>query len=341
MIILICLGLDYRGYVLVDKRLNLLFKWVKEVINDSNVSIDPASADASFRRYFRVTQNNTSFVVMDAPPGKEDTTPFRQIAEQLLAMGLNVPKILECDPKQGFLLLSDLGDRTYLQDLTEKTVFELYDDAINKLVLMQAKGQENPTFLPPYDRKLLLQELDIFRQWYLIEHRGFSSTAKQITQLAKIFEFLADSALEQPSVWVHRDYHSRNLMRARENNPGILDFQDAVYGPITYDLVSLLRDCYITWDADQVLEWVKIYHHRAEESGLPVGDLQQFQVWFDLMGIQRHLKATGIFARLYHRDGKPNYLDDIPRVLNYIQNVSEKYAELKPLYHLSNQLLSG
>lgn len=325
----------------MDKRLNLLFKWAKEAINDRNLRIHPVSTDASFRRYFRVERDNESFIVMDAPPGTEDTAPFQRIAGQLLAMGLNVPKILECDSKQGFLLLSDLGDSTYLDVLSSNSVSELYGDAIDDLILMQIQGQERPDFLPTYDRTLLFQELEIFREWYLIKHCGFDASADQVTQLDKIFEFLTNSALNQPLVWVHRDYHSRNLMRTSENNPGILDFQDAVYGPITYDLVSLLRDCYIAWSPDQVLTWVKHYHRQAGDAGLPVGEFQQLLIWFDLMGVQRHLKATGIFARLYHRDGKSNYLYDIPRVLGYIQDVSCKYGELQSLFNLSNELLSG
>jgi len=324
----------------VDKRLNLLFRWAKAATKDSDLRIHPASADASFRRYFRVENDNESFIVMDAPPDKEDTLPYQRVAKQLLAMGLNVPKILDCEPSQGFLLLSDLGYSTYLAALDPKNRSELYGDAINALIQMQIQGQEKSDFLPPYDRTLLRQELEIFRQWYLLEHRGYDPSAIQLADLDVIFEFLVNSALEQPSTWVHRDFHSRNLMYTREDNPGILDFQDAVYGPISYDLVSLLRDCYIRLNPDEVLIWVKRYHQLATDAGLPVGELEQFLIWFDLMGIQRHLKATGIFARLNHRDGKANYLVDIPRVLDYIREVSGKYRQLQSLFQLTIELVA-
>jgi aminoglycoside/choline kinase family phosphotransferase len=299
-------------------------------------TIARASADASFRRYFRLRRDDESYIVMDAPPAKEDIQPFIEIAERFHAIGLNVPLILERDLDQGFLLLSDLGDQLYLDRLNRNTVEQLYGDAMDALVVLQAGGLGDEQALPPYDRALLWREMELFREWYLGRHLGLSLAPSQNGALDRVFETLAQSALEQPRVWVHRDFHSRNLLVTRQNNPGILDFQDAVTGPVTYDLVSLLRDCYITWPREQVEGWVNGYYYLGERSGLPVGgDADQFLHWFDRMGVQRHLKAIGIFARLNHRDGKPDYLLDIPRVTRYVVDVTARDPALQPL----NQLL--
>ena len=278
---------------------------------------------------------------MDAPPDKGDMHSYVAIARRFHALGLNVPEVLEENHDLGFFLITDLGDQLYLRHLSDRTVERLYGDAMGALVVLQAGSftQTTGKFLPDYDETLLRREMEIFREWYLGRHLGLKLAAGQQTALDEMFTLLARAALSQPRVWVHRDYHSRNLMVTDRNNPGILDFQDAVRGPVTYDLVSLLRDCYIAWPRERVEDWVKGYHELALQSGIPAGeDDAQFLRWFDLMGVQRHLKATGIFARLNHRDGKPGYLSDIPRTLGYVQEVSARYPELQPLNALLREL---
>ncbi|MBI3779178.1 MAG: phosphotransferase [Gammaproteobacteria bacterium] len=325
----------------MDTRLEALKDWTARVLGPGRLDIRPASADASFRRYFRVTAGQASLIAMDAPPEKGDMHSYVTIARRFHALGLNVPEVLEENHDQGFFLITDLGDELYLRHLSDRTVERLYGYAMGALVVLQAGSftQTGGKFLPDYDDALLRRELEIFREWYLERHRRLKLTAGQQAVLDETFAFLARSALSQPRVWVHRDYHSRNLMVTKRNNPGILDFQDAVLGPVTYDLVSLLRDCYIAWPRAQVEDWVKGYHELALQSGIPAGaDDAQFLRWFDLMGVQRHLKATGIFARLNHRDGKPGYLPDIPRTLGYVQEVSARYLELQPLNALLRDL---
>lgn len=315
-----------------DPRLQLLRTWLQSTLGRSDYTIAPASADASFRRYFRIGVDGATHIVMDAPPDKEPVGPYIAVATRLERLGLNVPHIGAQDPAQGFLLLSDLGNRTYLQALNADTVARLYDDALGALVTLQTGIFEDSDFLPPYDHALLMREMELFRTWYLGRHLGATLTPAQDAALTAAFTALVQAALAQTQVWVHRDYHSRNLMVTAERNPGILDFQDAVRGPITYDLVSLLRDCYIAWPRAQVEEWVRDYHRRVRKAGLPTcADADEFLRWFDLMGVQRHLKATGIFARLFHRDGKPGYLPDIPRTLGYVREVSARYDELSGL----------
>lgn len=319
----------------MDKRLASLEAWLRDSVGLGAFSIRPASADASFRRYFRVTTAHTSLIAMDAPPEKEDVSSFVQVAHRLAAIGLNVPRLIECDPESGFLLLTDLGERLYLRNLGESTVERLYGDALGALIVLQAASVSEPDFLPPYDRALLDYEMGLFSQWFLGRHAAVQLTDEERTGLERVFDSLASSALEQPTVWVHRDYHSRNLMVTERNNPGILDFQDAVSGPVTYDLVSLLRDCYVSWPRERVEDWAKGYHDLAVQSGLPVGDdVGLFLEWFDRMGVQRHLKAAGIFARLNYRDGKPDYLRDIPRTLGYVHDVAGRYRDLAPLASL-------
>ena len=325
----------------LDKRYEALKLWVGRVLSTRHGDIRPASTDASFRRYFRVTLAGESYIVMDAPPDKEDSRPYVAIATRFHALGLNVPRILEQDLEHGFLLLSDLGDKLYLLQLNEATVERLYGDALGALVVLQAGTYTEGAagFLPDYDEALLLSEMELFRRWYLARHLGLALTRNQNRVLDECFATLVASARAQPRVWVHRDYHSRNLLVTDRNNPGITDFQDAVLGPVTYDLVSLLRDCYIAWPHARVEDWAKGYRRLAFESGLPVGeDDSRFLGWFDCMGVQRHLKATGIFARLYHRDGKPGYLPDIPRTLGYVLEVSARHAPLAPLAALLHEL---
>jgi hypothetical protein len=260
---------------------------------------------------------------MDAPPDKEDCRPFVDVAARLETAGLHVPHIHAADLAQGFLLLEDLGSVSYLQALDETTADRLYGDAIDALVRLQQAGVEG---LPPYDEALLRRELQLFPEWLLERHLGLALSEDERRVLDRTFDLLVENALEQPVVCVHRDYHSRNLMVVSERNPGIIDFQDAVAGPITYDLVSLLRDCYIRWPADRVARWLRDFQERV--GGL---DLEQLRRWFDRMGVQRQLKAAGIFARLNHRDGKPGYLADIPRTLGYIVEVAERDRAVRPL----------
>ncbi len=319
----------------MPQRLQQLEAWLRGELGIADYSIAPASSDASFRRYFRIQFDGISRIVMDAPPEKEDCAPFVSIARQLHAIGLHVPEILAEDLSQGFLLLSDLGSTPYLDVLNDDSVERLYGDALEALTRLQARG---PRELPAYDRELLMTEMGLFRDWYLGEHLGLALSDEEREALEGAFTLLADIALEQPRVAVHRDYHSRNLMLC-ERNPGIIDFQDAVFGPITYDPVSLLRDCYIAWPRERVEGWALGYRDRAVEQGIiDHVDDATFLRWFDLMGVQRHLKATGIFARLNHRDGKPGYLNDIPRTLGYVREVAGRYSELEGLKGILNKI---
>ncbi len=316
----------------MPERIKKLKQWLTDQVGLSYFSLEPASGDASFRRYFRISLNDKSFIAMDAPPEKEDCHPFVVIAQQLSAAGLNVPSVHYQDLKQGFLLLDDLGSTLYLDILNTDNAGQLYGDAMCALVQLQSNVPA--AALPRYDRALLMQEMELFQEWLLQKHLRLSLTDHDQMQLTQVFERLARNALEQPQVAVHRDYHSRNLMQA-EPNPGILDFQDAVNGPVTYDLVSLLRDCYIQWPTDQVERWAMRYFKQAVKHGVLLNEHEaQFLQWFDLMGVQRHLKAAGIFARLNQRDGKPGYLKDIPRTLSYIEAVASRYPYLKYLAQL-------
>lgn len=322
----------------MSERLAELQYWLADELGFGDFTIVPASSDASFRRYFRVSSGKTSQIVMDAPPDKEDCGPFISIASALADLGLNVPLILEADVRRGFLLMSDLGSVHYLQALNEQNVERLYGDALHALRLLQTAPVEDAD-LPDYDRDLLLREMALFRDWYLARHLQLAMGEALSEVLEQSFAFLADEALGQPRAWVHRDYHSRNLMVTEMSNPGILDFQDAVIGPVTYDLVSLLRDCYVRWPQERVMAWVRDYLAHSQANGMLSGiDPHQFQRWFDLMGVQRHLKAIGIFARLNYRDGKPGYLPDIPRTLGYVLEVSDRYSELSPLRRLLEEL---
>lgn len=270
---------------------------------------------------------------MDAPPSHEDTRPFIHISRLMAQSALNVPLILEENVTEGFLLLSDLGNQTYLSCLNEKTAPALYADAMSALIKIQT-SQRDPS-IPSYDRDLLTRELMLFPEWYLTKHLGIQLNDSQTKDLNKVFELILQNNLAQPQVLVHRDYHSRNLMLTSQNNPGILDFQDAVYGPITYDLASLLRDAYIEWEETEQLDWAIRYWEMARKAQLPVSnEFGEFYKDFEWMGLQRHLKVLGIFARLYHRDGKDAYLKDLPLVLKYTRKVAERYIDLKPLVRL-------
>lgn len=318
------------------ERLTRLQAWVEHALPEPLHALAPASADASFRRYFRARTAHGSYIVMDAPPDREDCRPYIQVARLFRAAGLNTPEILAQDLEQGFLLMTDFGDTTYLHALSTDNADRLYRDANAALVRIQAASR--PGVLPEYDRAVLLRELRLFPDWYLERHLGHELTASQEQALEDCFASILANNLVQPRVYVHRDWHSRNLMLT-EPNPGVLDFQDAVYGPITYDLVSLYKDAYIHWDEERVLDWVIRYWELARASGLPVlADFAAFWRDFEWMGVQRHLKVLGIFARLYHRDGKDAYLKDMPLVMHYLRHACERYAALHPLLRLLDAL---
>jgi aminoglycoside/choline kinase family phosphotransferase len=323
-----------------DARLVQLADWLSGLTTPATLvdSLRPASADASFRRYFRVdTQSGQSLIVMDAPPPQEDVRPFVKVAELFSATGVSVPTILAQDTERGFLLLSDLGSTTYLKQLNPDTAHKLYLDAIDALIQLQVQSRAG--VLPVYDRELLHRELMLFPDWYVTRHLKATLSDAQSADLNRVFDMLLANNLAQAQVYVHRDYHSRNLMVMDKGNPGILDFQDAVYGPITYDLVSLLRDAYIQWDEELVLDWTIRYWERARKAGLPVShDVDVFYRDFEFMGLQRHLKVLGIFARLYHRDGKDGYLNDIPLVMDYTRKTAYRYKEFAPLIRLLDAL---
>ena len=323
-----------------DIRLSLLTDWLAKLEAPKTLpaTLRPASSDASFRRYFRVdVADGGTLIAMDAPPPQEDVQPFVHVAELFAATGVTVPTILASDIEQGFLLLSDLGSTTYLKQLNPDTAHKLYLDAIEALVQLQVHSA--PGKLPEYDRELLQRELMLFPDWYLSKHRNAVLDDKQRSDLNGVFDTLLANNLAQAQVFVHRDYHSRNLMVLPSGNPGILDFQDAVYGPITYDLVSLLRDAYIEWDEEMVLDWAVRYWEHARRAGLPIAsDIDMFYRDFEFMGLQRHLKVLGIFARLYHRDGKDGYLNDMPLVMQYVRKTAYRYREFSPLIRLLDTL---
>ena len=321
---------------MTDARLNTLRNWLKGLQPSWQLDLDtlaPASADASFRRYFRIESKNLDFgtlIIMDAPPQHEPLDAFIKVDLLLSKAGLNVPKILEQNSAEGFLLLNDLGNKTYLAELNNETADHLYQNATHALVQMQLASK--PNVLPNYDEALLQRELDLLPEWYLKKHLGIELTDLQQAQLKKSFELIIENNLAQAKVYVHRDYHSRNLMVTEVNNPGILDFQDAVYGPITYDASSLWRDAYIAWPEERVIDWVIKFWEQGRKVGLPMPeDFGQFYRDFEWMGLQRHLKVLGIFARLFHRDGKDGYLKEIPLVLEYAIATANRYIELKPL----------
>jgi hypothetical protein len=322
-----------------DARRAALAAWLATLPRELDPRIEtlrPASADASFRRYFRLDAAGGTLIAMDAPPAQEDSRPYVHVAGLLHAAGLNAPHILAQDLAQGFLLLSDLGRETYLSVLNDDNAAALYSDAIDALVRWQLASRAGE--LPAYDAALLARELALFPDWYVARHLQHALTDAQRAVLERTNRLLIDAALAQPAVYVHRDYMPRNLMVCTPN-PGILDFQDAVYGPITYDIVSLLRDAFISWDEERVIDWAVRYWERARKAGLPVAaDFGEFYRAFEWMGLQRHLKVLGIFARINYRDGKPQYLADTPRFIRYVRAVTHRYRELKPLALLVDEL---
>ncbi|TXF11002.1 phosphotransferase [Pelomicrobium methylotrophicum] len=317
-------------------RLERLNAWLAEVLPEHRLRLEPASSDASFRRYFRVRSDGDTWIVMDAPPEKEACEPFVRVAGLLAQAGVHVPAILAQDTAQGFLLLSDLGTQTYLDILDDRNADALFRDAVEALLKWQRATR--PGVLPPYDAVLLKREMELFSTWYVGRHLGVALAPRQREALEALFRLLVDSARAQPQVYVHRDYMPRNLMLS-EPNPGVLDFQDAVEGPITYDLVSLFRDAFVSWPEERVLDWTIRYWEKARRAGLPVeADFSAFYRAFEWMGLQRHLKVLGIFARLHYRDGKPQYLADTPRFMGYARAVAQRYRELAPLARLLDEL---
>jgi hypothetical protein len=327
-----------------DPRVALLREWLESL--PSGLALEPsslrsASNDASFRRYFRVdagARHGGSLIVMDAPPPMEDCRPFVHVAQLFGETGMTVPQVLHADLGRGFLLLTDFGSRTYLDELDDRSADRLYADALGALVAMQSGSR--PGALPDYDRELLLRELMLYPEWYVARHKGVELRDDDRRVLLDAFETLLRNNLSQPRVNVHRDYHSRNLMVLEgPENPGVLDFQDAVHGPVTYDLVSLLKDAYVSWPEERVLDWAIRYWERARKAGLPVpADFADFYRDFEWMGLQRHLKVLGIFARLYHRDGKDRYLADLPLVLRYVEQAAARYNAFAGLARLIERI---
>jgi aminoglycoside/choline kinase family phosphotransferase len=324
-----------------DARKDRLEVWAASVFGTRDFALARASEDASFRRYFRITpvtpwRGHASVIAMDAPPPHEDCRPFVHVAGLLIAAGVHAPAVLAEDLAEGYLLLEDLGDRTYLAALDARSAPSLYSDAIDALIRWQRSTRDGE--LPPYDEERLARELELFPDWYVARHLGRTMSSVQAATLRSAFRAILDHNLAQPKVFVHRDYHSRNLMVVADN-PGVLDFQDAVCGPVTYDLCSLLRDAYVAWDEERQIDWAVRYWERARAAQLPVGDdFGAFWRDFEWMGVQRQLKVLGIFARLAHRDGKRGYLEDMPRVMAYLRGACARYGALHPLLGLLDDL---
>ena len=314
-------------------------QWLGGINGLDPSTLAAASEDASFRQYLRLESSDTTRIVMDAPPEQEDCGPFIQVAGYLERMGLNAPRILADNLDLGFLLLTDLGSTLYLTELrNDRSCADgLYGDATSALIRMQTLGSEFQSKLPPYDKALLSFELSLFHDWLCERHLKIEFSKSDEEQWRNCCERLIEIALQQPQVFVHRDYHSRNLMVTENNSPGILDFQDAVEGPLTYDLVSLLKDCYVSWPPDQVNAWALQFYEQLDDGLTSELDATGFLRNFDLMGVQRHLKAAGIFARLLHRDGKPGFMPDVPRTLGYISALGPEYEELTFLVKLIDE----
>jgi len=316
-----------------DARLALLQGWLARDLGLRPARIERASSDASFRRYFRAVCDDRTLIVMDAPPETEDVRPYLRVTGLLEPLGIHVPHVYEADAARGFVLLEDLGSTQYLAKLgAGGDPRQLYADALRALADIQLRGAAAAAELSPYARGPLARELAEMPEWFIERHLALELTGAEREMIAAAFEFLINEALSQPEVFVHRDYHSRNLMVVGERNPGVIDFQDALRGPIGYDLVSLLKDCYISWPRARVLEWVSGYRSLLQSRGGKVGaGPAQFVRWFDLIGAQRHIKVLGRFARLWYRDGKPGYLRDLPLTLDYVRETCRLYPELEQL----------
>lgn len=324
-----------------DLRFERLIAWLCEIGAPFSITsdspVEPASADASFRRYFRVTAGSgQTYVVMDAPPEKEGVTAFLRVTNLMHEAGLHAPTVWAKNETEGFLLLSDLGRETYLQVLNEENAFRLMDDATTALVAWQKISR--PDVLPPYDAEVLLREINLFPEWYVGRHKGYTFTEEENRWWQMTVKAVIDNNLREPRVFVHRDFMPRNLM-VSDPNPGILDYQDALYGPVSYDIACLLRDAFISWDESFVLDTTIRYWEKARKAGIPVPtDFGTFYRDVEFMGVQRHLKVLGIFARIRYRDGKPKYLEDAPRFLKYLRSASNRYLELSPLKHLLDRI---
>lgn len=315
----------------IDERHAEAVRWAADRLRREGLDFSVASADASFRRYFRARAGAESWIIMDAPPGQEDCRPFIDVAERLRQAGVPAPSVLACNAEKGFLLLSDLGMRTLLEVITPDNADRWFDEALDLLVRMQARTSADG--LPAYDRALLMRELSLFPDWYLARHRGVGLEGTERKTWEAACERLVESALAQPRVFVHRDFMPRNLMA--EEGLAVIDFQDAVRGPVTYDLLSLFKDAFLSWPEERVDAWVEDYRRRALAAGLPVPD--DLRRAFDWMGLQRHLKVIGIFARLHYRDGKAKYLAETPRFFRYVYETAAKYAEFDDLLALMQQ----
>jgi len=323
-----------------DARLTALRQWLDSLGQARDMSLEPASADASFRRYFRLrAADGRTLIAMDAPPPQEDCRPFVHAAQVFAEAGVRVPQVHAQDLERGFLLLGDLGQRTYLDVLTPANADGYYRAANAALVALQQGSR--PGVFADYDAALLEREVRLFPDWYLGRHLGHVPDATEAAALEEVYRRVVTRTAAQPAVFVHRDWHSRNLM-ASDPAPGVLDFQDAVYGPVTYDLVSLLRDAYIVWPESAQLDWAIRYWELARKACLPVpADFSDFWRDFEWMGVQRHLKVLGIFARLWHRDGKDGYLKDMPAVFHHLHRAAHRYQDLKPLAGLLDRLAGG
>ena len=319
----------------MSDRLDRSREWVRNALGGERAELVPASTDASFRRYYRVRTRDASRILMDAPPDREDCRPYVTVTDLLAGAGVHVPAIHARDLDAGFLLLEDLGTRCYLDALDAGSADRLYGDALEALVRMQLRIPASS--VPEYDTALVMQELALFDEWFLRRHLGIEAAAGE--PLTRTYTLLAEHFAAQPRVFVHRDYHSRNLMHIARGNPGVLDFQDAVSGPAVYDVISLLRDVYIEWPEARVEAWMSDYHRQALAGGVPIaGDREAFARDADLVGVQRHLKIAGIFSRLYHRDAKPAYLRDIPLALHYLRSECARQPELAALARLLDDL---
>jgi N-acetylmuramate 1-kinase len=318
----------------IDSRLALIHEWLSRDLGMSPERVEPASADASFRRYFRVFNNGRTSIVMDAPPGKEDVRPYLKVTRLLETLGAHVPHVQRVDTDRGLLLMEDLGGTHYLSRFNAgEDPDRLYGDALRVLADIQVRGRNAAAELAPYDREALARELALMPEWFLKRHLAVEISESESQTIARAFEFLIVEALAQPTVFVHRDFHSRNLMVVDDRNPGVIDFQDALRGPVGYDLVSLLKDCYISWPRERVVRWVSGYRALLRSKGdagawLSGADEAEFLRWFDLIGVQRHVKVLGVFARLWYRDGKAGYLHDLPLTLEYVRDTCARYPEL-------------
>lgn len=308
--------------------------WARHVTGDATLQLASASADASFRSYWRGYVDGQPVIVMDSPPDKEDPAPWVEIGERLAHAGLHVPRVMVADLGQGFLLIEDLGTRTYLPELNDTTVDVLYGDALDALLRMQVHVDTGG--LPSFDHAWQTMELEIMPTWLLEKHLGVTLACGEWDIVENAFTAIMKAIAEQPRAFMHRDYHSRNLLVTTERSPGIIDFQGAMSGPITYDLASLLRDAYIVWDNERVEGWVEAYRLRLLDARMleETVDADRFRRWFDLTGLQRHIKILGLFCRLCYRDGKPGYLNDLPRVLRYVLDTARRHADIAPLADL-------